>query len=270
MASLFTIEAARQAPCRPHAGPAAPIATGSEGLATGWLAIASGTDRLPAYYARPSGGERLPTILVVQEVFGVHEHICDVCRRLAHLGYLAVAPELYYRQGDPRTLDGVEQILSEIVARVPDAQVMADLDACAAWAAANGGDPARLGITGFCWGGRIVWLYAAKRPQLRAGAAWYGRLTGGFHAAAGAQPIDLAGRLQVPVLGLYGGRDQRIPVADAEAMREALAAAGSRSEMLVYPEAEHAFFADYRPSYRRADAEDGWRRMREWFKQHGL
>jgi len=265
-----TIEAHRPAQDQPHAGPAAPISTGSEGLATGWLEIARAADRLPAYYARPGNGERLPTILVVQEVFGVHEHICDVCRRLAHLGYLAVAPELYFRQGDPRTLEGVEQILSEIVAHVPDPQVMADLDACAAWAAANGGDPARLGITGFCWGGRIVWLYAAHRPQLRAGAAWYGRLTGGFHGGPGKQPIHLAGQLQVPVLGLYGGRDQRIPATDAEAMKEALAAAGSGCEMVVYPQAEHAFFADYRPSYRRTDAEDGWRRMREWFARHGL
>ena len=244
--------------------------TSAAGLECGDARIATADGEMPAYHARPGGGERLPTILVVQEIFGVHEHIRDVCRRLAHLGYLAIAPELYFRQGDPAGHTEIPRIVAEIVARVPAAGVMADLDATAAWAAANGGDPARLGTTGFCWGGRMCWLYAAHNPALKAAVAWYGRLRDGFGKLDAHSPISLAASLQAPVLGLYGGQDASIPAADVEAMRAALAASARGSEIVVYPEAGHAFFADYRPSYRATDAADGWQRMRRWFVAHGL
>lgn len=246
------------------------ITTDSAGLDAGAVTIDRGGERLPAYYARPKGAGELPVIVVVQEIFGVHEHIKDICRRLAKQGYLAVAPELYFRQGNPARLESVAAIFEQIVAKVPDAQVMADLDAAAAWATRNGGDPARLGITGFCWGGRITWLYAAHNPALKAAVAWYGRLDGAPSTLTPEQPLDLAGRLHAPVLGLYGGQDQSIPLSDVDAMREALRQAGSPSEIVVYPDAPHAFNADYRPSYRKEAAADGWRRMLEWFKARGL
>lgn len=245
------------------------ISTPADGLEHGSTTIPSGADALPAYFACPAGKDKLPTVLVVQEIFGVHEHIRDVCRRLAHEGYLAIAPELFYRQGDPANIEQISEILTTIVAKVPDAQVMADLDACAAWAAAHGGDPARLAITGFCWGGRITWLYAAHNPRLRAGVAWYGRLGGEAGALTPLHPVDVAGDLQAPVLGLYGGQDQGIPLADVERMRAALEQAGKPSEIVVYPDAPHAFHADYRPSYRAAEATDGWRRLLDWLRRHG-
>jgi carboxymethylenebutenolidase len=241
--------------------------TGLDADAAG-IDVAGGT--LPIYFARPAGGTRLATVLVVQEIFGVHEYIKDVCRRLAKLGYLAVAPELYFRQGDPTRLDNTGAILQEIVSKVPDAQVMSDLDACAAWAARNGGDGKRLAISGFCWGGRIVWLYAAHNPQLTAGVAWYGRLKNTPTELTPKHPLDLAGKIKAPVLGLYGGQDQGIPPADVEAMRAALKAAGNPGEIVVYPDAPHAFHADYRPSYRKTEAEDGWQRLQAWLKRHGV
>jgi carboxymethylenebutenolidase len=209
-------------------------------------------------------------VLVVQEVFGVHEHIQDVCRRFAKQGYLAIAPALYARQGDPSKIADVQQLVAEIVSKVPDAQVMADLDATAAWAEKEAaGDGARLAITGFCWGGRIVWLYAAHSPKLRAGVAWYGRLASPSDPLHPKQPVDLAAALRAPVLGLYGGQDTGIPLADVERMRTALAAAKSPSEIVVYPEAPHGFHADYRPSYRETDAKNGWQRTLAWFAKHG-
>ncbi|MDI3514540.1 MAG: carboxymethylenebutenolidase [Rhodocyclaceae bacterium] len=242
------------------------IATDATGLSTGEAGIAVAGGTLPVYFARPAGGSKLPVVLVVQEIFGVHEHIRDVCRRLAHQGYLAVAPELFFRQGDPRTIENVAEILQSIVAKVPDAQVMADLDACAAWAAAaQGGDPDWLAITGFCWGGRITWLYAAHNPKLKSGVAWYGRLDGAPSENTPKHPIDVADALHAPVLGLYGGQDQGIPLSDVEMMKEALAKAGARSAIHVYADAPHAFHADYRPSYRKAEAEDGWKRLLDWF-----
>lgn len=242
------------------------ITTDSGGLEVGDAAIAVAGGDLPVYFARPAGGARLPTVLVVQEIFGVHEHIRDLCRRLAKAGYLAVAPELYFRVGDPSKLDSIPAILDNIVARVPDAQVMADLDACAAWAAENGGDADKLAITGFCWGGRITWLYAAHNPRLKAAVAWYGKLDGAPTNMTPRHPVDIAARLHAPVLGLYGGQDQGIPLKDVEAMRAALARAGSRSEIVVYPDAPHAFNADYRPSYRPAEAADGWQRLLNWLQ----
>ncbi len=245
------------------------ITTPAGGLDVGTATVAVSGGALPVYYARPAGGSNLPTVLVVQEIFGVHEHIADVCRRLATLGYLAIAPELYFRQGDPSKLDNVGAIIADIVSKVPDAQVMADLDACAAWSASQGGDGARLMITGFCWGGRITWLYAAHNPKLKAGVAWYGRIDGAPTEMTPKHPIDVAASLHAPVLGLYGGKDQGIPLEDVEAMRDALKEAGSRSEIVVYPDAPHAFHADYRPSYRKQEAEDGWGRLKAWFAAAG-
>ncbi len=241
------------------------ISTDTAGLDTGEAAIAVDGGELPVYFARPAAGDTLPVILVVQEIFGVHEYIRDVCRRLAHEGYLAIAPELFFRQGDPSTIESVGEILQGIVAKVPDAQVMADLDACAAWAAGKGGDATRLGITGFCWGGRIAWLYAAHNPALKAAVAWYGSLDGAPSEHRPKHPIDVVDALHAPVLGLYGGQDQGISLDDVEMMREALEKAGQPSEIVVYPDAPHAFHADYRPSYRKEEAEDGWQRLTAWF-----
>ena len=244
------------------------ITTSAEGLATGDAGIPVTGGTLPIYWARPAKADKLPTVLVVQEIFGVHEYIRDVCRRLAKLGYLAVAPELYFRQGDPAKAESIPAILSQIVSKVPDAQVLSDLDACAAWAASNGGDPGRLAVTGFCWGGRIVWLYAAHNPKLKAAVAWYGKVRGAPSPLTPTQPLELADRIRVPVLGLYGAKDDGIPVSDIEAMQDALKAAGSPSEFHIYPDSGHAFHADYRPSYNQKDAEDGWKRLTAWFKKY--
>ncbi|CDL00894.1 putative carboxymethylenebutenolidase precursor (Dienelactone hydrolase; DLH) [Magnetospirillum gryphiswaldense MSR-1 v2] len=248
------------------AGPvnAQAISTDSTGLAAGPQMIGT----LPAYVARPASGSNLPTILVVQEIFGVHEHIRDVCRRLAKLGYLAIAPELYFRQGDPSTVSDIPTLLKTIVAQVPDAQVLADLDAAAAWATSHGGDAKRLGITGFCWGGRISWLYAAHNPKLKAAVAWYGRLVGDASENNPRHPIDIAGQLKAPVLGLYGGGDQGIPLDSIERMRSAAKAAKVKTEIVVYTDAPHAFHADYRPSYRALPAQAGWQRLQDWFKTY--
>jgi carboxymethylenebutenolidase len=244
------------------------IATDASGLTAGEVKVPVDDGEVPAYRAQPANGSQFPVILVVQEIFGVHEHIKDLCRRLAKLGYLAIAPELYARQGDPRQYTTIPEILAKVVSKVPDAQVMKDLDACAAWAKVNGGDASRLGITGFCWGGRITWLYAAHNPALKAGVAWYGRLEGSVGELTPKHPLDLAASLHAPVLGLYGGQDSGIPLASVEKMNLALAGKGSRIHL--YPNAPHAFNADYRPSYRKEEAEDGWKRMREWFTQHGV
>jgi carboxymethylenebutenolidase len=246
------------------------ITTDVQGLIAGEVKIPVKDGEIPAYRAMPAGGGPFPVALVVQEIFGVHEHIKDLCRRLAKSGYLAVAPELYARQGDVSRMKDIQEILSTVVSKVPDAQVMGDLDAAAAWAAGTGeGDISRLAVTGFCWGGRITWLYAAHNPKVKAGAAWYGRLVGQTGDLAPANPIDLASALTVPVLGLYGGADQGIPLDTVEKMRGALAAGKSGSEIVVYREAPHGFNADYRPSYRKDAATDGWTRMLAWFKRNG-
>jgi len=218
----------------------------------------------------PKSGKSFPVVLVVQEIFGVHEHIKDVCRRFAKLGHLAVAPELYARQGDVSKLTNIQDVISKVVSKVPDAQVMSDLDAAVDWAGKTGkGDVSRLGITGFCWGGRIVWLYAAHSPKLKAGVAWYGRIVGQANQLQPKHPIDVAGSLKAPVLGLYGGKDQGIPLDTVEQMRAALKAAGNPSEIVVYPEAGHGFNADYRPGYDQEAAQDGWKRLQQWFKKYG-
>ncbi|TAN62628.1 MAG: dienelactone hydrolase family protein [Magnetospirillum sp.] len=243
------------------------ITTDTTGLSAGAVMIpVDGGTAMPAYAAMPATRGPFPTVLVVQEIFGVHEHIRDICRRLAKLGYLAVAPELYFRQGDPSAVSDIPTILSSIVAKVPDVQVLSDLDFTAAWASANGGDPARLGITGFCWGGRIAWLYAAHNPNLKAGVAWYGKLVGESTVLAPRNPVDVAAELKAPVLGLYGGADQGIPAGTVEKMRGAVKLAKVPVEIMVYPDAPHAFHADYRPSYREAPAKDGWGRLQGWLK----
>ena len=243
------------------------ISTDATGLTAGDATIALEGGALPVYFARPASETKLPVVLVVQEIFGVHEYIRDVCRRLAQEGYLAIAPELFFRQGDPRTIANVGEILQGIVSKVPDGQVLADLDACASWAATQGGDPDWLAITGFCWGGRITWLYAAHNPKVKSGVAWYGRVDGVPSDMTPKHPVDIADALHAPVLGLYGGQDQGIPMTDVDMMRDALEKAGSRSTIHVYPDAPHAFHADYRPSYRKAEAEDGWKRLLAWFAQ---
>ncbi len=242
------------------------IKTDATGLTAGEIKVGE----LVAYRAQPAGGNNLPTILVVSEIFGVHEYIADVCRRLAKLGYLAIAPELFARYGDPRKLTNVQDILSSIISKVADKDVMADLDACATWAKSNGGDPARLGITGFCWGGRFAWLYSAHNPAVKAGVAWYGRIDGEVNDRTTRWPLDVAGEIKGAVLGLYGGKDQGIPLDDVESMKAALAKAGGKSQIHIYADAGHAFHTDYRPTYRKESAEDGWQRLQAWFKQHGV
>ena len=245
------------------------ITTDSTGLIAGEVSIPTSDGPIPAYRAMPATGNLFPVVLVVQEVFGVHEHIRDICRRFAKLGHLAVAPELFAHQGDVSKMSDINDILSKVVSKVSDAQVMSDLDATVAWAdRSSKGDIAKLGITGFCWGGRIVWLYAAHNPQLKAGVAWYGRLVGRANELQPKHPIDVAASLKAPVLGLYGGDDSGIPLDTVEQMRKALKAQASPSEIIVYPNTPHGFHADYRPSYRKEQAEDGWKRLREWFKKH--
>lgn len=241
-----------------------------EGLDARPVEIPAGGVELPGYQAMPSRGAAFPVILVVQEVFGVNQHIQDVCRRLAKLGYLALAPELYWRQGDVSQMQDVKEIVEKVVSKVSDAQVMSDLDAAAEYAGAGRGDLARMGVTGFCWGGRIAWLYAAHTARARAAVAWYGRLAGETDPLHPKHPVDLAARLSCPVLGLYGGQDQSIPLETVERMRATAAAAHRNVEIVVYPDAGHAFNADYRPSYNENAARDGWQRMREWFRQYGV
>jgi len=245
------------------------ITTDTEGLEAGETKIRVEDGEIPAYQAMPAEGGPFPVVLVVQEIFGVHEHIKDICRRLAKEGYMAIALELFARQGDVSGLS-INEILP-IVAKVADQQVMSDLDAAVAYAAASGkADTNRLAITGFCWGGRIAWLYAAHNPNLKAAVAWYGRLVGQQSETTPRHPIDIASELKAPVLGLYGAADQGIPVETVERMRSACEAAGKTCEIIIYPDAPHAFHADYRPSYRPEPAKDGWSRMLAWFRKHGV
>jgi carboxymethylenebutenolidase len=253
------------------------INTDAKGLVAGAVKIPVKDGEIPAYRAAPARGDNFPIVLVIQEIFGVHEHIQDITRRFARLGYLAIAPELFIRQGDVSKLSNIDEI-RPIVAKVPDAQVLSDLDATVTWAKKSAkGNGKKLGITGFCWGGRITWLYAAHNPQVKAGVAWYGRLVGDATELQPKYPIDIASALTVPILGLYGGKDTGIPVDTVEQMRLGLARrrhrlkeSSSKSEIIVYPDAPHAFFADYRPSYREKEAKDGWKRLLAWFKQHGV
>ena len=249
------------------------VKTDASGLLAGEVTIPVGDFKLPAYRAAPLGRPNAPVVLLISEIFGVHEYIADVARRFAKAGYFAIAPELFVRQGDAGSYGEIAKLLSEVISQVPDAQVMGDLDATVAWARGQGADTGRLAITGFCWGGRITWLYAAHSPAVKAGVAWYGRLVGAPSPLMPANPVDVVARLQGPVLGLYGEKDGGIPLETVDRMKAALAggsAAARQSEFVVYPDAPHAFHADYRPSYRQAAAEDGWRRCLAWFKTQGV
>jgi len=247
------------------------ITTDSNGLTAGEVRIPVADGSIPGYRAMPAEGGPFATVLVVQEIFGVHEHIKDICRRLAKLGYFAVAPALYAREGDVSQMTSSDEIITKVVLKVPDAQVASDLDSTAEWAGSTGkADPARLGITGFCWGGRQVWLYAAHNPKLKAAVAWYGLLQWPKSPNTPLDPIELVQQIDVPVLGLYGGSDPGIPMDQIEAMRAALKAAGKPCQIVVYPNAGHGFNADYRPSYRPVEAKDAWQKMRAWFTQHGV
>ncbi|OGB05770.1 MAG: carboxymethylenebutenolidase [Burkholderiales bacterium RIFCSPHIGHO2_12_FULL_69_20] len=249
------------------------IKTDTAGLVAGEVTIPVGDFKLPAYRAAPAGKANAPVVLVISEIFGVHEHIADVARRFAKAGYFAIAPELFVRQGDAGAYGEIAKLIAEVVSKVPDAQVMGDLDATVAWAKGQGADTGKTAITGFCWGGRITWLYAAHNPAVKAGVAWYGRLVGAASPLNPAHPVDLASKLNGPVLGLYGGQDSGIPLDTVDKMKVALAAgsaAAKRSEFVVYPDAPHAFHADYRPSYRKDAADDGWKRCLAWFKVHGV
>ena len=245
------------------------IKTDSKGLVDGEVLIETKSGSIPAYVATPDKGRAFPMILVVQEIFGVHEHIKDVCRRFAKIGYCAAAPELYYRQGDASKLSDNKEIFANIVSKVSDEQVMSDLDATVAYARRMGmAHNDKLGITGFCWGGRITWLYTAHNPKVKAGVAWYGRVVGDKNAMNPSHPIDVVARINAPVLGLYGGADAGIPNDSVDKMRAALKAAGKKSDIHTYPDTPHAFHADYRPSYRKDQAADGWKRATEWFKKN--
>jgi carboxymethylenebutenolidase len=246
------------------------IKTDTNGLTAGTVHIKVGDTSVPVYRAQPAGKKNLPVILVVSEIFGVHEHIADVARRFAKLGYLALAPDLFVRQGDAGKVPNIADLMRDIISKTSDAQVMGDLDACVDWARHNGGNVDKLGITGFCWGGRITWMYCAHNPKVKAGVAWYGRLVGDPSPNTPKHPIDVAASLQVPVLGLYGAKDQGIPVDTIDRMKAELAKGKTGSTFVVYPDAGHAFNADYRPSYVEADAKDGWKRALDWFKSHGV
>jgi len=249
------------------------IKTDSDGLLAGEVTIPVGDFRMPAYRAAPAGKANAPVVLVVSEIFGVHEYIADVARRFAKAGYCAIAPEMFVRQGDATSYGEISKLIAEVISKVPDAQVMADLDATVAWAKGQGADTSRLGVTGFCWGGRITWMYSAHNPSAKAGVAWYGRLVGAASALTPRHPVDVAGSLHGPVLGLYGEKDTGIPLDTVDAMKAALAAgnaAAKASQFVIYPDAPHAFHADYRPSYRKTAADDGWQRALAWFKQHGV
>ncbi len=254
------------------AGPvsAQAISTSADGLVAGEVRVASLGVDIPAYRAHPAAGGPFPTVIVIQEIFGVHEHIKDVVRRFAKAGYYAIAPELYARQGDASKYDEIPKLLTEVVAKVPDAQVGSDIDNAIAFARASGkADTAKLGVIGFCWGGRQVWLNTIRNSAFKAGAAWYGPLKGDANDLRPKTALDLIKDSKVPVLGLYGGADAGIPQDQVEAAKAALKAANSPSEIIVYPDTPHGFNADYRPSYRKAAAEDAWAKTIAWFKKNG-
>ena len=246
------------------------IKTDTAGLTAGTITVNVAGQNVPVYRAQPEGKTNLPVVLVFSEIFGVHEHIADVARRFAKQGYLALAPDLFIRQGDATKVASIADLQRDIISKTPDEQVFADLDAVVAWARANGGNAGKIAITGFCWGGRITWLYAAHNPAIKAGVAWYGRLKGEVSANFPRHPIDVAGTLKAPILGLYGAKDSGIPLDSVADMEAALALGPSKSQIVIYPNSGHAFHADYRPSYVEADATDGWNRALAWFKQHGV
>ena len=246
--------------------PAQTITTSTEGLVAGEVKVKTADGEMPAYRAMPATGGNFPVVLVVSEVWGVHDYIKDVCRRVAKNGFFAIAPELFARQGNAASYTDTSKLMSEIVAKASDKQVLGDLDACVAFAKDSGkAEVTRLGITGFCWGGRVVYMYAAHNPNVKAGVAWYGVTTRAFFQGD-KTPLDVAGQIKAPILGLYGAADQGIPNETVEKMYGALKAGNPKSEYTLYPDTPHAFHADYRPSYRKAQAEDAWNKMIAWFK----
>ncbi|WGJ16574.1 dienelactone hydrolase family protein [Methylocapsa sp. D3K7] len=253
------------------AGPvrAAAIKTGTEGLSAGMAAVKVPGGEMPLYFARPGAATKPPVILVAMEVFGLHEHIKDVTRRLAKLGAFAVAPDTYFRLGDLAKISEPAQVMP-LTARKPDQELFADLDATVAWAKSQGGDTDRLGIIGFCRGGRTVWLYATHNAGLKAGVAFYGSLTDAPSAAMPKNAFELADEVTAPVLGLYGEEYTGITPDQVEAMKKKLEAAGKTAKFKVYPGAGHGFFADYRQSYRADAAQDAWRQMQDWFVKYGV
>ena len=249
---------------------ASSITTDATGLETGEAKIPVADGEIPAYFAKPAKGTKLKTVIVIQEIFGIHEWIKDVCRRFAKEGYFAVAPSLYSRQGDPLAYTDIQKLVAEIVMKVDDNVVLTDIDSTAKWAAGNGGDPAKLAVTGFCWGGRQTWLYTAHNPNVKAGVAWYGGLVRKEGSTQPKHPVEVAAQLKGRVLGLYGELDKGITLEHVEAMRAAIKAAGDTSEIIVYPGADHGFLADYRPTYHEASAKDAWGKCLAWFKRHGV
>jgi carboxymethylenebutenolidase len=246
------------------------IVTSSEGLKTGEVKVKTSTGEILGYRAMPATGAGFPVVLVVPEIFGLHEHIRDVVRRFAKLGYYAIAVDQFWRLGDASKMADVPTIVRDLVSKTPDAQVMSDFDAAVAFAKGEGADTAKLGITGFCLGGRYVWLYAEYNPNLKAAVAWYGSLKGGTSDIKPKSPLDLAAQLKAPVLGLYAGKDTGITADHIEEMKKALAAANKKAEFVVYPDAQHGFNADYRSTYNKEAAEDGWKRMLAFFKANGV
>ncbi|CAJ0722777.1 MULTISPECIES: dienelactone hydrolase family protein [Ralstonia] len=250
------------------------VHTDFNGLTAGEVTVPVGDFKMPAYRAQPEGKTKLPVVIVISEIFGVHEYIADICRRFAKLGYLAIAPELFVRQGDPRAYGTVQETVANVVSKVPDSQVAGDIDATIAWATENGGDAARIGMTGFCWGGRQVWLAAERNPGIKAAVAWYGPLKGNPNPLQPVSPVDKVDELKAPVLGLYGAKDTVITEDVRDTMKSALEKSKNpkahASRIIVYPNSGHAFHADYRPSYIKADAEDGWKKCLAWFKDHGV
>ncbi len=246
------------------------ITTPTGGLTAGEVKIKTSDGEMVAYRAMPAKGKNFPCVLVVEEIFGVHEHIKDICRRFAKLGYLAIAPELFARYGDPSKIADMQVLIRDVISKTPDSTVLTDLDSTVAYMKANHGNTRKLAVTGFCWGGRIIWLYAAHNPQVKAGAAWYGRLVGAPSALQPLNPIDVVGKLKTPILGLYGEKDGGIPLDSIDKMRAALKGTGNASEIMVFKDAPHGFHADYRPSYRPNDAKEAFAKLLVWFKQHGV
>jgi carboxymethylenebutenolidase len=249
---------------------AAAIHTDSAGLVVAEVEVPVADGHLPAYSARPEGSGSCPIVLVIEEIFGVHEYIKDVCRRLAKQGFMAVAPELYARLGDLAAIHDPQEIFSKIILRAPDATVLSDLDSTAGWAGAHGGDLSRLGVVGFCRGGRDSWLYAEHNVNLKAAVAFYGPVSGHTSEIQPRTPLDLAAGLKCPLLGLYGGLDDGIARKDLLAAAEKARAAGQKVEIRIFPDAGHGFHADYRASYRPADAQAAWAEALDWLKLHGL
>lgn len=246
------------------------ITTDTTGIEAGDTKIPVPGGDLPAYFARPAKGANFPIVLVFEEIFGVHEHIKDVCRRLAKAGYLAVATEYYARIGDLSKMTDIKEIIANVISKEPDAQYMEDADATVAWAAANKGNAQKVAVTGFCRGGRMTWMYAAHSKTVKAAVAWYGPFGGEKTPIQPYTAADIADRVNCPVLGLYGGKDQGIPVDAVKAAEAKAKAAKKKVEIVIYPEAPHGFHADYRPSFRKDEAADGWKRLLAWFKANGV